>query len=274
MKLLILGIDGLGYDNLTQHFRDYLPNLNRLCRDNLCLRIELDDAISPRNWVRIFSGVDLPWYRLYVVPAYVKDGVIHYRVVTRNDLPVRFIWDYFDDLVVINAPITTPTFSKNTDFKCVGYGMPLTFEEWNEELKLVTEHALKAIRTNRDTIAVYTVIDRMLHVTAKHSVIKYIMSRLDIAVTTIVREAEQRGYRWIIISDHGMKRVSSDETGSIAPRHDMPWMKTVTKRIHDHSNDALYITNTGYRIQKLEDVFHVAYSILKEAREGHSDEGV
>ena len=242
MKLLILGIDGLGYDNLTQYFRDYLPNLNRLCRDNLCLRIELDDAVSPRNWVRIFSGVDLPWYRLYVVPTYVKDGVVHYRVVTRNDLPVKFIWDYFDDIVVINAPITTPTFSKNTDFKCVGYGMPLTFVEWNRELQQVTQHALSAIRSNRDTIAVYTLVDRMLHVTAKHNILNFILRRLDLAVAAIIREAEQRGYRWIIISDHGMRRISSEESGSIAPRHDMPWMKTVTKRIHDHSNDALYIT--------------------------------
>ena len=151
--------------------------------------------------------------------------------------------------------------------------MPLTFAEWEKELEGVTMCALKAIQSNMDTIAVYTVVDRMLHVTARRNIVSFIMKKLDQAVAAIIDEAEQRGYRWIIISDHGMKRVSSDESGSIAPRHDMPWMKTVTKRIHDHSNDALYITNTGYRIQKLEDVFHVAFSILKKAREGLSDEG-
>ena len=261
-RLVVIGIDGLGYTNLMNFPGMWMPNLRRLCRENLCLKIDLDAAISPRNWVRVFSGVDLKWYNLYIKLDRIENGVDKWRLITRDELPVKFIWDLYPDLVVINAPVVIPPITKNSEFQPVGYGLPFTFFEWFKEIQEVRKHTLKAIRNEQNVIAVFTVIDRMLHITAKEDVVKRIAIELDEAVRIIIEEARARGYAWIIVSDHGMKRTTQEVEGSVTPRHDMPWIRTVTKAIHDHSNDALYITNTGIGISRLEDVFSVMRRIL------------
>jgi len=257
-KLLVFGIDGLGYDNALQHFRQYMPNLNRIARENYCKRIELDVAISPRNWVRIFSGRDLEWYNLYV--KRVRDDV--WRLIKVNELGVRFIWDEFPGLVVINAPVVIPPVCKNTDFRPVQYGLPFTwFEAWRE-LNGIRRSTLQAIRQGRSVIAVTTVVDRMLHITGNERVIRRLLIELDEVVRQVVERSRERGYSFIIVSDHGMRRISGESQGQIVPRHDMPHIRTVVKAIHAHSSDALYISSIGIEVNSLLDVYRVIRQAL------------
>lgn len=261
-RLIVIGIDGLGYSNLMHWPGQCMQNLRRLCKQYTCCRINLDVAISPRNWVRIFAGIDLKWYNLYIKKDRVVKGVDYWRLIRRIELPVKFIWDIYRDLVVINAPVVIPPIVRNSDFKPIEYGLPFNFYEWMREVSEVRRHALKAIRDNDSVIAVFTVIDRMLHITADDKVVRRVSIELDEAVRILVEEAVKRNYYFIIISDHGMKRVNKEVHGSIAPRHDMPYIRTVTKAIHEHEENALYISNTGISVKKLEDVFFVMKKIL------------
>ena len=69
MPLLVVGIDGLGFDNLTQWLGRWMPYTYALTTKYYTRRIPLEIAISPRNWTLIFSGKALDWYRLYVKPV-------------------------------------------------------------------------------------------------------------------------------------------------------------------------------------------------------------
>ena len=260
MPLLVVGIDGLGFDNLTQWLGRWMPYTYSLTTKYYTRRIPLEIAISPRNWTLIFSGKALDWYRLYVKPV----GNGRWRLIRRWELPVRFIWDMYPDMVVINAPVVCPPVCKNTGFRPVAYGMHFTVPEWLTEIRQVTDHAVKALNAGKNTVACYLVVDRMLHVTADEGVIAKVCRELDNAVMGLHRLAVQKGYRWVIVSDHGMRRKSPEKYGSVAPRHDMPYIRTVTKAVHEHSPDALYISNIDCRVEGLQDVFKAIVKGIKE----------
>ena len=90
-KLVVVGIDGLGWRMLEGVLRDYMPNLTQLCQRYRYIKLTVDDAVSPRIWVRAFSGVDLPNYRLYIT----KVSGDKWRLIKRQELPVRFVWEEF-----------------------------------------------------------------------------------------------------------------------------------------------------------------------------------
>jgi len=259
-KLIVLGIDGLGYTNLTQHQKQFLPRLNKLCETYTCTSIPLDVAISPRNWTRIFSGQDLKWYNLFIKPV----DNINYRLIRRHELPVKFIWEKYPDMIVINAPVVIPPICRNTEFKPVAYGLPLSYYEAWRELNQVRRHTLKALDTNKPIISVTTVFDRILHITGNEATIKKICIELDEVIHQIIEKAIQNKYNWIIISDHAMKRVSSDTEGKTAPRHDMPYIKTVTKAIHGHDENSLFISNLPDKPTSLTHVYQIIERELKQ----------
>jgi len=257
---LVIGIDGLGYDNLIKQFSKYMTALCRLCRKHTCIRIPLDVATSPRNWVRIFAGVDLPWYNLYITQ--ITDD--RWRLVRRYELPVKFIWDIHTDMVVINAPVVCPPYCKNTGFRPVAYGMGFTIDEWISEINSVTLHARMNLSLDKNVVACYTVVDRMLHVTAYRPIIEKVLTALDMAVANLIALASRRNYRWIIVSDHGMKRTSPFVHGTVAPRHDMPYIRTVLRAVHQHDSNALLITNVkGAKVKKLTDVYKLMLKALR-----------
>ena len=256
--LLVIGVDGLGYDSLKVHLGQHMPFTYWLSTARTCCRIKLKMAVSPRNWTLIFSGRDLKWYTLYIKRVHGD----RWRLIKRWELPVVFIWDEFPDMVVINAPVVIPPVCKNTGFKPIAYGLGYTVFEWLKEINDIRYYALKAVESNSDVIAVFTVIDRMLHITANEKVIRRVCVELDEVIRQLVATAEKKKYKWIIISDHGMRRISPDIQGNIAPRHDMPFIRTVTKAIHGHSDNALYISNTGIHVKSLQDVYRIMRRIL------------
>ena len=254
-NLIILGIDGLGYDNLRTRQKQYFPNINKLCESYNCVRIPLDIAISPRNWTRIFSGVDLKWYNLFIKQV-DKDRDI-WRLIKREELPVNYIWDYHPDMTVINAPVVIPPICRNTEFKPVGYGMPLTYYEMWSELNQVRRCTLKALDEHKNIISVITIFDRIMHITGRKQDIKKLSIELDEVARQIINKAIEYKYNWIIVSDHGMRRISDEEVGAIAPRHDMPYIKTVTKAIHEHDENSLYISNLPEKPNSLTEVYNI-----------------
>lgn len=256
-SILVLGLDGLGYENLRIHHQKNLPSLNKLCDSNTCVKLKLDVGISCRNWVRIFSGVDLKWYNLYIKQIDKERDV--WRLIKRSELPVEFIWDLYPDMIVINAPVVIPPICRNTGFKPVGYGMPLTYFEMWRELNGVRRHTLKALETGKPIVSVITIFDRLLHIAGGENIVRLTIE-LDEVVRMIIDKAIQYGYNWIIVSDHGMKRISSEDRGVVAPRHDMPYIKTVTKAIHEHDDTSLFISNLDVKPNTLIDV----YGIIKQ----------
>jgi len=258
-RLLVIGVDGLGWFNLHGELAQWMTFTRRLCQTRNCVKVRVKWGFSPRNWTLMFSGVDLPWYRKYVKPA----GGDRWRLVRRDELPVRFIWDERPDIVVVNVPVVIPPLCLRTRFRPVAYGLPYTFYEWWREVNEVRRHSLTHLKRGENLIACFTVIDRMYHITAKRGTIQRISMELDEVIRQMVTLAERKGYHWMIVSDHGMRRMSEEEVGRVVPRHDMPYIRTVVKAIHEHEPHAIFISSFKWEVKSLHDVYRAIRHVLE-----------
>lgn len=253
--LLFLGIDGLGPNVLKNMYKEYLPFLNMLSEKYWYSEIKVADACSPKLWTEMFSGTYLSWYRIYITPGDVVNGVQRWRLVRRDELPVKFIWEEKPNVVVINAPVLTPPVCLNTAFEPVAYGFPMALTEWIREISGVEKHTLAAINNNRNVISVITSLDRALHVTAVKLEVKTVLTRIDKAVERIISKAEEKGYKWIIASDHDMYRVSKEEKAIVTKHPDLPYLPSLQTYIHRHDNTALAITNIGRKLRSHKEIY-------------------
>jgi len=254
-RIVIIGIDGLGYKYFTSMFKNYMPNLARLADEYGLYVIDVETAISPRNWVKIFAGKDLPWYNLYI--KRVRDD--QWRLIRYDELGVKFIWDFFPQIIYINVPVVLPPVSNVSDFRPVAYGLPYTFFEAWREINTVRFCARKYLEQDRDVICCFTWVDRYLHINRPNMSLYRLLHEMD----EVIRQLVELATDFIIVSDHGMKLVRNEPAGEIKPRHDMPYIRTVTKAIHDHDTDALFISSLKVRPQRLEDVFTIMLNYFK-----------
>jgi len=258
--LLVVGVDGLGYYNLRGNLKPYFTFLSKLSEKYNTVKIKLDIGCSPINWTRIFSGQTLRKYTSYLTP--VNPQKTKWRLIRRDELPVKFIWETHPDTVAINIPVVLPPISNIPDFKPVRYGIPLYINEFLEEIDKVKEAALKYLRKNKNVLCVFSTVDRLLHITANPIKYAKILFPLDGAIKTLITEALERNYHFIIVSDHGMQRISNELEGEFHLRTDIPGIRNIVKNIHQHDSFALYISNLDDYPQKLTDIYWIMRSHL------------
>ncbi|MFQ6095272.1 MAG: alkaline phosphatase family protein [Candidatus Bathyarchaeia archaeon] len=246
----------LGIDAAT--FSVVKPNLGRLRSFERLLRVgrskELilkEKPISPSVWCSIFSG-KMPEEHKH--ESYMVDG----KIVQREDIRVEFIWDILHregrDARVLNVPFIVPPYSFRVDYRPVGFGLPTSEREWEEELERVTEHTRKLLVQRPDLlISVYTLLDRIQHFHWGEDRVVDWYVRLDEKISELLFDTgflEDEKNRLIVISDHGFCSFGEAKVRTL------PEETRYGKLKGDHSEKAMLIAvNVDYEIDKPQDVF-------------------
>jgi len=248
---LVLGIDALGYKYFKRFAEKELEVLSRFpCRK----LVQDHPAWSPRMWVLYFSGADLRWYGKYVVP--LDDS--NWRLVRREELPVKFVWDYDPNIVVVNVPVVLPPICRNTGFRPVCSGVPVTPSECIKEINGV-KHAVKngLARTGK-VCAVFTWVDRMVHIHWYDETIRNLLRYFNVALREILSVAK----RWIIVSDHDMRVKDLSSNVKVEQRRDIPFLRNISYPKAEHDLDPIFISNMPFEVKSIYDVFGVVKKLM------------
>jgi predicted AlkP superfamily phosphohydrolase/phosphomutase len=254
MTFLVLGIDGASWNVIK-------PNLSRLSNFAKLVRIgrpkELvlrEKPISAAIWCGMFCGKTVEEHGH---AQYTRNG----RIVKREDIPVKFIWDLLDDEIdvrVVNVPFVVPPYSFNVDFKPVGFGLPNTPKEWQEELQRVTETTKKLLSEGPDLlISVFTFLDRVQHFHWGEPTVLEWYERIDEKLGDILWDTgllPSDKNKLILISDHGFCSFGEAKVQTLPKRTPYGELKG------DHWERALLITvNVENEIESPQDVFRVLH---------------
>ncbi|MCL5318929.1 MAG: alkaline phosphatase family protein [Thaumarchaeota archaeon] len=180
------------------------------------------------------------------------------KIVRREDLNVKFIWDYLQaegkDARALNVPFVVPPYSFRVDFKPVGFGLPSNEKEWTEELEKVTEHTKKLLEQRPHLlIAVYTLLDRVQHFHWGEDCVIDWYERVDQKLGELLFDTgflEDQNNQLIIMSDHGFCSFGEAKVRTLPEKTQYGVLKG------DHSEKAVLITvNVNYEINRPQDVF-------------------
>ena len=249
---LVLGIDAATWKVIDPNI-DELPNFKKLLKiakkDTIHLK---EKPYSPSIWCGMFCG-KTPEEHGH--KEYVENG----KIVTREDIKVDFIWDVLDekgiDVRALNVPFVVPPYNFKVDFEGIGYGLPTTPEEWQQELDKVTEKILELLKNNPDVlIAVFTSLDRIQHFHWGEPLILKWYKKMDKKLGEILFDSgflDNKKNKLIILSDHGFGAFGDAKVQTLP-------QKTADGRVlkGDHHEDAILITkNVDYDIKRPQDVF-------------------
>jgi len=153
----------------------------------------------------------------------------------------------------LNIPFVIPPYNFNCAFEPVGYWLPETPEEWEEELNKVTEKSLDILSKKPDLLCVaYTLLDRVQHFHWGEEVVVKWYEKVDKAVGNLI----PYGDKLIILSDHGFCDRDEAEVQTLPEKTPRGEIKG------DHHRDGILITkNIDFEINSLQDVY---FAIKKE----------
>jgi len=252
MVFLVLGIDAATWKVIKPNLKE-LPNFEKILKICKSDTIHLKEKpYSPSIWCGMFCG-KLPEEHGH--KEYVENG----KIVTREDIKVDFIWDVLDEkgfnIRALNIPFIVPPYNFKVDFEPIGFGLPTTPKEWEEELERVTEKTVEILKEKPDVlISVFTSLDRIQHFHWGEPLVLEWYKKMDKRLKEILFDTgflTNNENKLIIISDHGFCSFGEAKVQTL-PK------KTKDGRIlkGDHHEDAILITkNVNYKIKKPEDVF-------------------
>ena len=245
MTLLVVGIDAATWKVIYPNI-DKLPNFRKFIKIGNHKTILLNEKpLSASAWCSIFSGKTPEEHKHR---AFVENG----KLKTRDDINVEFIWDILDregyNVVALNIPFVIPPYNFNCNFKPIGYGLPETPEEWEQELKNVTSKAIEILNQKPDLLCmVYSLLDRIQHFHWGEPIVLEWYKKVDSVLWKLISYSEKS----IIISDHGFCNRDEAEIKTLPERTPRGEIKG------DHDNEAILITiNIKHEINKLQDVFY------------------
>jgi len=240
--MIVIGVDAATGKIIKPNINK-LPNFRDLILKGEMKTIELDmKPLSAAVWTSIFSGKTPKEHKHF---EYMEDG----EVQTREDIPVKFVWDLLEgyEVKVLNVPFVVPPYNFNCQFEPIGQGLPINEKEWKEELNRVTEKSKEILETNPDLfIVVYTLLDRIQHFHWGEPMVLDWYQKVDRRIGELVSYDQ----KIILCSDHGFTDRQKAET------HTLPSKGGKIKG--DHSKKAILITKgVDYHFERITDIFHV-----------------
>ena len=255
MTFLVLGVDAATWKVIKPNL-DELPNWKRLVEECDAGTVELEeDPLSPLIWCGMFSGA---YYEDHGHKEFVEDG----DIVEREDLDVDFLWDKLDvDVRALNVPFVVPPYSHNVDFEPVGYGLPTTEEEWEEELEKVTNKTKELFEEDPGVlVSVFTTLDRVQHFHWGEDMVLDWYKEVDKRLSEILFDTgflEDEDNRLILISDHGFCSFGEAEVQTLPEETEHGELKG------DHHEEAVVVTkNVERSIEEPQDVYRAVMDVF------------
>jgi len=255
--IFVLGIDAATWTVVKPNLA-VLPGFKRLTELGQARELILkEQPVSPSIWCGMFSGKTLEEHGH-------KDFVLEGRLVKREDIKVDFIWDVLEregkKVKALNVPFVVPPYSFRVDFKPVGFGLPTSEKEWQEELERVSLKAKELMAEKLDVlIVVYTLLDRIQHFHWGEDCVLEWYRKLDRKMGELLLDTgflNERQNKLIVISDHGFCSFGEAKVQTLPLKSEWGELKG------DHHENALLITaNIDYPIERPQDVF---FALRKE----------
>ena len=254
--IFILGVDAATWTIVKPNL-DRLKTFQRLCTIGRGKDLVLKETpISPSVWCSMFSGKmpDEHGHKSYVVEG---------RIVKREDIKVDFIWDIINKAgkkaKALNVPFVVPPYSFGVNFKPIGFGLPTTDKEWQEELEKVTEKTKELLKEEPDLlVSIYTLLDRIQHFHWGDDCVVNWYKKLDDKFGELLFDSgflDSADNKLVVISDHGFCSFGEAKIQTLPEETEHGRLKG------DHHENALLITvNLDYEINKPQDVFHAILS--------------
>jgi len=257
--IFVLGIDAASWNVITPNL-DKLPNFSKLTQLGEAKRLTLKEKpISPAIWCGMFSGKTPEEHRH-------DSFVVGDKLVRREDIKVEFIWDILHregkKVEALNVPFVVPPYCFNVDFKPIGFGLPTSEKEWQEELERVTEKTKELLIDSPDLLlSVYTLLDRVQHFHWGEDCVLEWYRKLDSKIGELIFDTgflPKRDNKLIIISDHGFCSFGEARVQTLPLKSEWGELKG------DHHEEALLITvNLNFQIERPQDVF---FALIREFR--------
>lgn len=195
-------------------------------------------------WTTIFSGIPQKKHRYH---NFTKDN----KLMTREDIPVRFIWDElnaFCKVRVLQVPITCPPYNFNVNFKPIDNGLSIDLNVLAKETDELTFKTLKILKAGCDLlITVFTALDRIQHFHWGENLVLAWYEKFDRIIELLAKQAQ----KIIIVSDHGFSDFKESEFKTL------PKFNVYGQRLSgDHHPEAIFITkNVKGRISESEQIY-------------------
>ena len=247
-KILVIGIDAATWTVINKNI-DKLPTFKKLkeSSDYKSKVLTLDQKpYSAPCWASMFTGQKEEEHKHH-------EFVINKEIQTREDVNAEFIWDIFEkegkNVKALNVPFIVPPYNFNIDFKTPAMGIPTTPEEWDAEIKDVTDKSIEILESEELDLFItcYVTLDKVQHLHWGEPIIDEYYEKIDAAVNKLLNYGE----KIIIVSDHGFCSFGE------APIKTLPEVTSDgTKLKGDHHPDAILITkNIQTDINSLRDIF-------------------
>lgn len=259
--IFVLGIDAATWVVVKPNLA-VLPSFKRLTELGQARELILKEKpVSPSIWCGMFSGKTLEEHGH---EDFVREG----RLVKREDIKVDFIWDILEregkKVKALNVPFVVPPYSFRVDFKPVGFGLPTSEKEWQEELERVSLKAKELMAEKLDVlIVVYTLLDRIQHFHWGEDCVLEWYRKLDRKMGELLLATgflNERQNKLIVISDHGFCSFGEAKVQTLPLKSEWGELKG------DHHENALLITaNIDYPVERPQDVF---FALRKEFEGG------
>lgn len=259
--IFVLGIDAATWAVVRPNLA-VLPSFKRLTELGQARELILKEKpVSPSIWCGMFSGKTLEEHKH-------EDFVLEGRLVKREDIEVDFIWDILEregkKVKALNVPFVVPPYSFRVDFKPVGFGLPTSEKEWQEELERVSQKAKELMAEKLDVlIVVYTLLDRIQHFHWGEDCVLEWYRKLDCKMGELLLDTgflNERQNKLIVISDHGFCSFGEAKVQTLPLKSEWGELKG------DHHENALLITaNIDYPFERPQDVF---FALRKEFEGG------
>lgn len=256
--IFVLGIDAATWTVIRPNL-DSLPAFARLVKTadarDMVIR---ERPVSPLVWCGMFSGKR---FEEHGHDSFVVKG----NIVRREDIKVDFIWDLLQragkTAVALNVPFVVPPYSFGVTFRPVGFGMPTSPKEWQEELERITQKTLEIMAGKPDLlVSVYTLLDRVQHFHWGEDTVLEWYRKLDSRIEELIFGSgflDGTDNRLIAISDHGFCSFGE------ARIQTLPLETKEGKLKGDHHENAIVIThNLNYAINEPQDVFRAVKAEL------------
>lgn len=199
VKLMIIGVDGATWTVIKPNLK-YLPSFQKIIKEGKSKTITLkaeDAIISPAIWCSMFSGQPLSVHKH---KKFVENG----KIVTREDIPVKFVWEELNEKIKVKAlqvPFIIPPYNYNCSYDAIGFGASSDENELDQDTDNLTFKALEITKESPDLfIVVFNALDRIQHFHwGESDLLLSWYKKIDRAIGMLEKYAD----KLIIISDHG-----------------------------------------------------------------------
>lgn len=248
-KLLVIGLDGATFKIIKPNLKR-LPNFKFLMNSGFYQVLRQEPPLfSAGLWTTIFSGIPQKEHRYY---NFTEEN----KLMTREDIPVRFIWDELNSCCkvrVMQVPITCPPYNFNANFRPIDNGLSIDLNDLAKETDELVFKTLKILKAGCDLlITVFTALDRIQHFHWGECLVLAWYEKFDKIIELLARQAQ----KIIIVSDHGFSDFKESRFRTL------PEFNTYGQRLSgDHHPEAIFITkNIKGKISKSEQI----YTLIKK----------